>query len=160
MIKKSIISVIIMLITISSFAQTTKNADIIKKELGIDKSVIIHRFVKPSKENEAAFEEIYSQYRADYQDFAKERFSILKEYSGSWNGMTNEEADEWTVTVFELNKKRNILLKEYYNKIKKATNSKLATQFLQVEIYANSVVRNAIFKDMPFIVDGNKNEKK
>jgi len=160
MIKKSIISIIVMFITISGFTQTKKDSDFIKDELGVDKSVIIHRFVKPSKENETAFEKIYSEYRIEYQAIAKERFSILKEYSGNWKGMSNEEADKWTASAFELNKKRNVLIKTYYEKIKIATNSKLATQFLQVEIYANSVVRNAIFKDMPFVADESKKVKK
>jgi len=152
-ISKGLISGIIVLFTISGFAQSKSEVDFISEELGLKKEVIIKRFVKPSKENKAAFDKVYAEYNLEQKELSAEKFELLKLYAQTWETMTDEEANAWTLKTFKLGTKRDKLLQEYYVKVKNATNAKLATQFLQVEIYALSVVRNAIFKEMPFVDD-------
>jgi len=150
----------IVLFTINAFSQTKSEVDFIKNELGLEKKVIIERFVKPDKANKEAFDKVYAEYEAEQQDLSLEKFELLSQYAQTWETMSNDEADAWTKKVFVLGTKRDKLLREYYIKIKDATNAKLATQFLQVEMYALSVVRNSIFKNMPFVGEERIEEKK
>ena len=65
---------------------------------------------------------------------------------------------EYLLASINLKVEAYILKPISYTKIKEATDAKLATQFLQVEIYTLSIVRNTIFKEMPFVGEEKKEE--
>ena len=69
--------------------------------------------------------------------------------------MTNVQADLWTKDVIKLSAATDKLIVTYYNKIKKATNPIVATQFYQIENYIFTAIRMEVLDGVPFL-----NEKK
>jgi hypothetical protein len=65
--------------------------------------------------------------------------------------MNGEQADVWTKKVIALQKKTDLLLETYYNKVKKASDGKVATQFYQIESYILTGIRMQILQEVPFI---------
>jgi len=156
MIKRGIISVIVMLFTMGAFAQTTNEVDLIQAAFGIEKMDIVNNFVKPSAEQKEAFLKVYNEYEVKRKELGKTRIDLLNQYAEQWENMTNEQADAWMKDVMALSIKQDKLIKSYYNKVKSATNAKVATQFYQIEAYILTTIRYSILETIPF-VDENKN---
>ena len=43
------------------------------------------------------------------------------------------------------------LLKKYYKKVKKVTDAKTATQFIQLEAYLGTAIQYALLESIPFV---------
>ena len=93
----------------------------------------------------------YNEYENQRKALGKERIQLLEEYAHQWQNMTNEQVEAWMKKVMALSSKRDILLRKYYKKIKKATDAKVATQFYEVESYILTAVRYAILENIPFV---------
>jgi|TARA_B100002003_G_scaffold246586_1_gene276559 hypothetical protein len=65
--------------------------------------------------------------------------------------MTNEQAEAWMKKVLDASAKRDVLIRTYYAKIKKATNAIVATQFYQVETFILTSIRLAVYENIPFV---------
>ncbi len=149
--KKLLLSVLVTLFTVTAFSQTSSEIEIMQKSFALDKMQIVAAFVQPTEENVAPFIDLYEEYELKRLELGKERIAILNEYAENWDGLTNEQADAWMKKVLDLRKKTDKLIDTYYNKIKKATDAKTATQFYQVELYILTTVRYALFEMIPFV---------
>ena len=151
MIKKGIFSAIVMFITMGAFAQTDSEVDLIQAAFGIEKMEIVNSFVKPSEEQKAAFLEVYNEYEVKRKALGKTRIELLNQYASQWETLTNEQSDEWIKKVMALSIKQDKLIKAYYNKVKKVTNAKVATQFYQIEAYILTTIRYSVLESIPFV---------
>jgi hypothetical protein len=133
-------------------AQSAKEeVEIMQAAFGMDKRAAVAEFVKPSESQKVAFWEIYDEYETKRKDLGKERIELLKQYAGQYKKMSGEQADVWTKKVIALQKKTDLLLETYYNKVKKASDGKVATQFYQIESYILTGIRMQILQEVPFI---------
>jgi hypothetical protein len=149
--KKGILAIIVMIMTMGAYAQTTEEVDLIQAAFGIDKKEIVMNYVKPNEAQKAAFMEVYNEYETERKELGKVRIELLKQYADQWENMTNEQADEWIKKVMALGLKRDKLIKKYYNKVKSVTNAKVATQFYQIEAYILTTIRYSILEAIPFV---------
>ena len=151
MMKKGLISVVVILFTMGAFAQTSNEVDLIQAAFGIEKTEIIKSFVKPSEEQKEAFFTVYNEYEEKRKELGKTRIELLNKYAEQWKNMTNEQADAWMKNVMTLSVKQDKLIKTYYNKVKSVTNAKVATQFYQIEAYILTTIRYSILETIPFV---------
>ena len=149
--KKIILAAFIALISFGAQAQTTNEIEMMQALFGEEKMQVVAHFVKPSKENIEAFEKIYGEYEVKRKVLGKEAIALLNEYAEKWEGMTDEQADEWMKKVLKVSANREKLVRAYYKKVKKATSPIVATQFYQVETYINTSVKAAIYESIPFV---------
>jgi uncharacterized membrane-anchored protein YhcB (DUF1043 family) len=151
MMKKGFILGFVMLITMGSFAQTQNEIDMIQSAFGMQKDEIVKAFVQPSKESADAFMALYNEYEVKRKEIGKKRIAVLGEYAKEWENITDEQADELMKDVFAINIEYDKLIKSYYNKIKKVSGAKVATQFYQVETYISTYIRYTIYENIPFV---------
>jgi len=151
MMKKGIISVVVIFFTMGVFAQTSNEIDLIQAAFGIEKIAIVNNFVKPSPEQKEAFLKVYNEYELKRKKLGETRIKLLNQYANQWENMTNEQADTWMKDVMALSIKQDKLIKTYYNKVKSATNAKVATQFYQIEVYILTTIRYSILESIPFV---------
>jgi len=151
MIKKGIILGFVMFITMGSFAQTPNEIDMIQSAFGMQKDEIVKAFVQPTKENADAFMTLYNEYEVKRKEIGKKRIAVLEEYAKKWENITDEQADEIMSKVLAINIEYDKLIKSYYNKIKKVSGAKVATQFYQVETYILTYIRYTIYENIPFV---------
>lgn len=152
--KKLVLAVIVAATSLTGFAQTTSEIDLMQSVFGLEKLEVVTAYVKPGAEYKDAFIKLYDEYEVKRKEFGKERITLITEYAEKWDGMTNEQADEWMKKVLALSTKRDKLIRTYYSKVKKATNAKIATQFYQVEVYILTEIRSAVFETIPFVDEG------
>jgi len=151
MMKNKFILGIVMFFTIGATAQTSNEIDLLQSAFGMQKDEIVKQFVKPSKETEAEFMTLYNEYEVKRKEIGKKRIAALNEYAEKWENITDEQADVIMKKVLAVNIEYDKLIKSYYNKMKKISGAKVATQFYQVETYILTFTRFSIYESIPFV---------
>jgi len=146
-----LLTVIIAVFTIGTYAQSTEEVDLVQAAFGIEKKEIVMNYVKVTEEQKIAFMEVYENYEADRKELGKTRIDLLNQYANQWENITDEQADAWMKKVMSLSLKQNKLIKKYYNKVKSATDARVATQFYQIEAYILTTIRYSILESIPFV---------
>jgi hypothetical protein len=149
--KKLILMAFIAVMSFGAQAQSSNEMDMMQALFGQEKMQIVASYVKPGKEHIEAFEKLYNEYEVERKELGKRSIELLNEYADKWEGMTDEQADEWMKKVLDVSAKREKLVRSYYKKIKKATTAIIATQFYQVETYINTAIKAAIYESIPFV---------
>lgn len=78
----------------------------------------------------------------------KVAFSVCN--AGDYGTMTDEQTDAWKKEVTKLSAATDKLIQTYYNKIKKATSSTVATRLCQIEVYILTEIRMQVLEGVPF----------
>lgn len=149
--KKLIITTIVVLFTISAFSQSKSEIDLAQAIFGLEKLQIVAAYVNPGEEYRETFIDLYEEYEDKRMELGKVSIKLLNQYAKEWDGMTNEQADEWMKNILDSRAKRDKLITNYYKKIKKSTNAVIATQFYQVEVFILAAVRLSIYEEIPFV---------
>ena len=149
--KKLFITALIAFFTINAFSQTNHEIELMQKIFGLEKLQIVLAYVNPGEEHTEAFLDLYEEYEEKRMELGKVRIELLNQYAKEWDGMTNEQAEAWMKKVLDASAKRDVLIRKYYAKIKKATNAIVATQFYQVEIFILTSIRLAVYENIPFV---------
>ena len=149
--KKIILVAFIALMSFGAQAQSTNEVEMMQALFGEQKMQVVATFVKPGKEHMEAFEALYNEYEVKRKVLGKQAIALLNEYAEKWEGMTDEQADEWMKKVLKVSADREKLVRSYYKKIKKATTPIIATQFYQVETYINTSIKAVIYESIPFV---------
>jgi hypothetical protein len=136
--------------TQTSYSGTSdEEADAIVNLLGVQKKQAIAELVYVSPKDSAAFWKIYNEYQQQNNKVAKERLQLYEQTAHAYSNMTPAVADSLANKYFENRFNQEKSLKEYYNKIKAATNSVVAFQFYQAEVYLLTILRAQIMQQIP-----------
>ena len=149
--KKIVLSIIAVIAFCISYSQSNKEeVDLMQSAFGMEKKAVVAQFVHPDAAQSAAFWQLYDAYETERKSLGLQRIELLKQYADNYDGMTNEQADQWMKQVISLQTKTDKLLVTYYNKVKKATSPIVATQFYQIESYILTAIRFKILDSVPF----------
>ena len=118
---------------------------------GLEKKSIVENFMSLSGESATAFWTAYNEYEAERQSLGKTRLAVLKDYAEQYESITNDQADDLMLRALANRASREKLLKKYYKKIKKVTDAKTATQFIQLETYLGAAIQYALLESIPFV---------
>ena len=139
---------------LSSFAYSQSNKeeiDLVQAAFGMDKKAVVADFVQPSAAQKDAFWKLYDEYETQRKALGKQRIELLRQYADHYLDMTSVQADAWTKSVIELQKKTDNLISVYYDKVKLVSNAIVATQFYQIENYILTAIRMQILQKVPFL---------
>lgn len=142
------------------FVQTT-NAQSNKEEtefmqsiFGMEKKAIVAEFLKI--ENTNPFWVLYDEYETKRKELGKKRIEVLSDYVENYDNLSDVKYDEVVANMISLRKSNDKLIDTYYKKIKKASGSKIAGQFFQLENYFLSEIRSAVMQEIPYIGEFDK----
>lgn len=134
----------------ASYAATSDaEADAIVTLLGVQKKEAISKMVPVSGKDSIAFWKIYDEYQKENKEVAKERLSLYEHTALAYTNMTPAVADSLSEQYFSNRVNQEKSLQEYYKKIKAATNSVVAFEFYQSEIYLLTLMRAQIMQQIP-----------
>ncbi len=134
----------------TSNAQTTKEeTDLYQSIFGMEKKAIVADFIGVDSGN--PFWSLYDEYETKRKELGKQRLSLLNNYVANYDNLNDAKYDEIVTDMISLQKKTNKLMDQYYKKIKKASGSKVAAQFFQIEGYFLTQIRATIFEGIPYI---------
>jgi len=141
---------VMFLATFTSNAQSmNEEVDMIQSLYGMEKKALMAEFLGDSVNDE--FWTLYDAYEAERKTLGKGRLSLISEYVTNYSKIEGEVADGMVKQSEKLNSKLTGLISKYTKKVRKATDSKVAAQFFQIENYLLSVTRIQIMNDLPFL---------
>ena len=134
----------------AAFGQTSDaEAEAIVNLLGIQKKEAMRQLIAVSKKDSVAFWKIYDEYQALNKKEAKNRIQLYERTAMAYANMTPAVADSLATKYFANRMDQEKELEVFYKKIKASTNSILAFQFYQAEIYMLTQIRAQIMNQIP-----------
>ena len=148
---KSAILVAVCLFAISTVnAQTSDaEAEAIINLIGVQKREAIDKMVNVSGKDSVAFWKLYDEYQKNNMATAKNRMRLYERTAQSYGNMTPARADSLANSYFVNRVEQEKTLESYYRKIKAATNSVIAFEFFQAEVYLLTSLRASIMQQIP-----------
>jgi hypothetical protein len=153
--KKSILSFLSVLFISLLFSQTInaqtnkEETDFFQSIFGMEKKAIVAEFLNIDDTN--PFWTLYDEYETERKELGQARLILLTSYVENYDVLTNDQYDEVIADMITLRKSTDKLMDRYHKKIKKASGSKIAAQFFQIEGYFLTQIRAAIFEEIPYI---------
>lgn len=158
--KKNILIFFGAMLMAMAFAQTS-NAQSNKEEtefmqsiFGMEKKAIVAEFLKIESSN--PFWTLYDEYETKRKELGKDRINTLTNYVENYDKLADDKYDEVVASMISLRKGNDKLIDSYYKKIKKASGSKIAAQFFQLENYFLSEIRSSVMEGIPYIGEFDK----
>lgn len=143
---------LIMLASTVTFAQSNKEeVEMMQSIFGMEKKAIVAEFIKLEGEAATSFWALYDEYETERKAIGQKRVKLLTDYAEKYADLDDETTDALVAENIKIINAQNKLIQKYYKSIKKASGSKAAAQFLQLEYYFVSVVRMSIMEEIPFI---------
>ena len=160
--KKTSLKLVISLFVIALFGfqtstiiaqdnETKSEFEIIQDAFGLQKKDIIASFINLEGVDADTFWKVYNEYEAKRKELGKQRLEILYNYSMKTGMVSNDEAEALMKKVIPLRKSYDKLIIDYYEKMKRATNTIVAAQFYQIENYISSGIRFTLLDSFDFI---------
>jgi hypothetical protein len=136
--------------SLSSFAQTSDaEAEAIINLLGVQKREAVARLVSVTGKDSVSFWKLYDEYHKKNLAVAKSRIKLYEQTAHAYGNMTPATADSLAKKYFENRVNQEKSLEDYYKKIKMATNSVVAFEFYQAEVYLLTQIRASIMQQIP-----------
>jgi F0F1-type ATP synthase delta subunit len=160
MIKKHILTLTALLLMAFIFAgnsnaqSNNEETDFFQSIFGMAKKEVVADFLKIESTN--SFWALYDEYETKRKELGKERLNVLSDYVENYDKLTDVKYDEVVAGMISLRKSNDKLVDTYYKKIKKASGSKIAAQFFQLENYFLSEIRSTIMEEIPYIGEFDK----
>jgi hypothetical protein len=130
---KSIILILIFLLSTSLFAQDISYLEYLRTDLKKQKKDIIVETMELTDDEATIFWAIYEDYEAKLDEINGEKLSLITDYAENYYKLSDELAIHLADKKHEFDTKRTELLWNYYNILKDQLNPIDAAMFYQVE---------------------------
>ena len=127
---------------------------------GMEKKAIVKDYMHFTKEEETTFWPIFDELQIEQEKLGEVRLKTIAEYVKNIDSLTNEKADDMATKLLNNNADLAKLQVKYYKKIKKSISSIRAAQFMQLELYLQTMARVQAQNSVPFIGELQKKAKK
>jgi hypothetical protein len=136
--------------TYTAWSQTSDaEAEAVINLLGVQKREAVSKLVPVTGKDSVAFWKIYDEYEQENKKVAKTRLGLYEKTAQSYANLTPDVADSLSAQYFSNRMGQEKSLEEYYKKIKAATNSVVAFEFYQAEVYLLTQIRAQIMQQIP-----------
>ena len=137
-------------IAFAGYSQTSDaEADAIVNLLGVQKKEAIAKLVAVSGKDSVEFWKLYEAYQKENKQIALSRLTLYEKTAQAYSNMTAAVADSLASKYFSNRIEQETSLQNYYKKIKAATNSVIAFEFYQAEVYMLTQLRASIMQQIP-----------
>lgn len=149
---KKLLTLVALFLTTVAFAQSNKeDVDLIQSIYGKEKKAIVAEFIDLKAEQKDAFWKLYDEYETKRKELGRKRIAVLEKYAANYGTMDEASTAKIIDETAALGLQTDKLISTYQKKIQKVAGAKAAGQFFQLEAYFLSVIRVAIFENIPFI---------
>jgi hypothetical protein len=150
---KRIIIALVLVFSMSTFAQSTakEDLDIIQAKYGKSKKELVGAYMSLSETQATAFWKTYDAYEVERKALGREKVRLIEDYAANFETMTDVKADEIVKGSLKNNMDFEKLLSKYYEKAKKDIGAINAAKFIQIEVSLQTAVRSEIQNLVPLI---------
>jgi hypothetical protein len=128
-----------------------KYLELLRSDLRTEKVEIVTEALQLSEADAAAFWPIYRQYETELSALGDRRIALIKQFADAWGAVTDEAASGFADDWFAIQKDRLKLREKYFGRIEKATSSKIAARFTQVENTLGMLLDLQIAAELPLL---------
>jgi hypothetical protein len=125
--------------------------ELLRSDLRTQKIAIVTEMMALSEDEDAKFWPIYRDYETQLSTINDDRIKGIKEYSETFDKMTDDIADRLARGSLGLEERRHALKADVYNKLKASLSSRTAARFLQVENQILLLLDLQIASSLPII---------
>jgi len=157
--KKIFLIAICALGTFVSKAQnTTDDVAVLQSAYGLDKKQIIVEHMKFTEAESAKFWPAYDKYEAERKELGRARVNNILEYSKNYDSLSNEKASELINAALNNQMAFTKLQQKAYKDMSSALSPLRAAQWIQLEVFLETVIRAEIAEQIPLVkqVDAHK----
>lgn len=150
--KKLLLLSCFVLVITTAFSQSNKEEiELYQSIFGMEKKDATSSFITLEGEKATAFWNLYDEYESARKINGQKRLKLLSKYAEQYLDLDDEKTDMLVSESIKINDEQNKLIKKYYKKIKKASGSKAAAQFIHLENYFQSMIRVTLLEEIPVI---------
>ena len=125
--------------------------ELLRSDIRTKKAAMIADRMKFTDWEAAAFWPVYRQYEADLAAINDKKVSIMKDYVGSHESLTDQQAKRLAEDVFDVDQKTLDLRAKCFGALEKALPAKTIVRWLQLERRLQLLVDAQLAKDLPVI---------
>ncbi|QNI33178.1 hypothetical protein H7849_04195 [Alloacidobacterium dinghuense] len=122
---------------------------LLRKDVRSQKSAVMSAVMQLDPDQAAKFWPIYRDYDAELSKVNNLRVSNIKEYSQTYDHLTDAKADELIQNAFLYQKQRMDLLNKYYDVMKQSLGATTAARFVQAEYQLLLIIDLQIDSSLP-----------
>ena len=150
--KKLVLAVVLVSCTIgSSYSQSIykEEVDAVQDMFGKNKKELITGLIKMAPDEAAKFWPVYDEYEVERKELGKKRIAMLENLTDAYKEMSAAKADLVSKETIKLALETDKMLERYYGKMRTATTSEIAFEFLQAEVYILTEIRSKLMDEIP-----------
>lgn len=118
---------------------------------GMEKKDLIAKHMTLGKNQMEVFWKLYDEYELERKEIGLKRAANIVDYATKYENLTNEDADMLMKASFEVNLGFVQLWERTYKKMAKSLTPVLAAQFIQAEMFIESMLKQELALDIPLI---------
>ncbi len=137
----------------SQGSQDEANQDIVllRKDIRFQKRNIIATKVPLTDAEAQKFWPVYDQYTAELVKINNDKYALIKEYTQSYDTMTDAQADDWAQRVLKLDADVAALRQKYWPNFRKVLPARKTALFEQVERRTQMVIDVQLASQFPLV---------
>jgi len=150
--KKMYVFVIVFFVAFAAKSQTIDEEVVLVQSIyGMEKKDLIAKHMTLEKTQMGVFWKLYDEYELERKEIGLKRAANIVAYATKYENLTNEDADLLMKTSFEVNLGFVQLWERTYKKMAKSLTPVLAAQFIQAEMFIESMLKQELALDIPLI---------
>ena len=143
---------IIVLFTVSQLAAAQQELiELARQDIRAGRMGMVAASMKLSPEQQEKFWPIYREYADEQEKLLDKRIAMLKEFSGSLEGMTDSQAKALARKSFAIQRERLERRERYFKRFSKALGPALAARFIQVDSQMSTLLDFEMARNTPLI---------
>lgn len=150
--KKIIFLAAAVMFSLSLSAQSENDyVEMAREVLKVEKKAAVAEAMELSDAESQPFWTLYNEYQSALYLVHNKRIDIIKDFSDSFESMSNEKADELWTSSIKYEQELLKLKKKYYAKFKKILPMAKAARFMQLENKIETLIDAEIALEIPLI---------
>lgn len=125
------------------------NVELLRSDLCTKKALVIIEQLALTRIEADAFWPIYKRYEMVHSALNEAKIELIKDYAENYGTMTNTKAKELANRTLDLDDKRDLLRKKFYQEFERVLNRKAAAQFVQLDRGFEQVMDLQIASEVP-----------
>jgi hypothetical protein len=135
----------------SAQSSVDQDIDLMRKDVRSQKKQIIAANLQLTDAEAVKFWPIYDQYTAELVKINNDKYALIKEYTQSYDTMTDVQADDWAKRVLKLDADVAALRQKYWPNFRKVLPAKKTALFEQVERRTQMVIDVQLASQFPLV---------
>jgi len=131
--------------------QPSANMQIVAEKIRADKKLLVASNMELSEAEAAKFWPVYDAYQVELGTLASRSLSLIKDYAGNYESMTEMTADRLLTEMLAIEKDRVALLNKYRDKFAATVSARKVARYYQIENKIRAVVNYQLADEIPLV---------